>query len=139
MGISVYYEGLILQTYHLSSSRWVELLDEDSKSQIANRCSTSKVVLVCHRADKAELAPEPRLNVIAPAFSLPILTHPLHQTVQRISLDPLAMADALCGPSNALQNFQKHTTVDRTLQQDRFTSRPQFEQVNQLSRLLCIC
>ncbi|KAL5120285.1 hypothetical protein ACEQ8H_001843 [Pleosporales sp. CAS-2024a] len=29
------------------------------------------------------------------------------------------MADALCGPSNALQNFQKHTSVDRTLQQDR--------------------
>ena len=31
------------------------------------------------------------------------------------------MADALCGPSNALQSFQKHTSVDRTLQQDRFT------------------
>ncbi|KAF1911852.1 hypothetical protein BDU57DRAFT_523904 [Ampelomyces quisqualis] len=34
------------------------------------------------------------------------------------------MADALCGPSNALQNFQKHTTVDRTLQQDRLRRRP---------------
>ncbi|KAF2833000.1 hypothetical protein CC86DRAFT_364995 [Ophiobolus disseminans] len=33
------------------------------------------------------------------------------------------MADALCGPSNALQNFQKHTTVDRTLQQDRLVGR----------------
>ncbi|EFQ98872.1 peroxin 20 [Nannizzia gypsea CBS 118893] len=33
------------------------------------------------------------------------------------------MADALCGPSNALQNFQKHTSVDRTLQQDRISSR----------------
>ncbi|KAF2747209.1 hypothetical protein M011DRAFT_51588 [Sporormia fimetaria CBS 119925] len=33
------------------------------------------------------------------------------------------MADSLCGPSNALQNFQKHTSVDRTLQQDRLTSR----------------
>ncbi|OCL01284.1 hypothetical protein AOQ84DRAFT_350895 [Glonium stellatum] len=33
------------------------------------------------------------------------------------------MADALCGPSNALQNFQKHTTIDRTLQQDRLISR----------------
>ncbi|KAF2264598.1 hypothetical protein CC78DRAFT_231713 [Lojkania enalia] len=33
------------------------------------------------------------------------------------------MADALCGPSNALQNFQKHTSVDRTPQQDRLTSR----------------
>ncbi|KAG0156730.1 hypothetical protein PDIDSM_3911 [Penicillium digitatum] len=33
------------------------------------------------------------------------------------------MGDALCGPSNALQNFQKHTSVDRTLQQDRLTAR----------------
>ncbi|KAM5500899.1 hypothetical protein McanMca71_004756 [Microsporum canis] len=33
------------------------------------------------------------------------------------------MADALCGPSNALQNFQKHASVDRTLQQDRISSR----------------
>ncbi|KAF2018830.1 hypothetical protein BU24DRAFT_458564 [Aaosphaeria arxii CBS 175.79] len=33
------------------------------------------------------------------------------------------MADALCGPSNALQNFQKHTSVDRTLQQDRLANR----------------
>lgn len=31
------------------------------------------------------------------------------------------MADALCGPSNALQSFQKHSQVDRTLQQDRLT------------------
>ncbi|KJF61621.1 peroxin 20 [Coccidioides immitis RS] len=33
------------------------------------------------------------------------------------------MADALCGPSNALQNFQKHASTDRTLQQDRISSR----------------
>ncbi|TAQ83278.1 hypothetical protein B7494_g8399 [Chlorociboria aeruginascens] len=33
------------------------------------------------------------------------------------------MADSLCGPSNALQNFQKHTAVDRTLQQDRLINR----------------
>lgn len=33
------------------------------------------------------------------------------------------MADQLCGPSNALQNFQKHSSVDRTLQQDRLTNR----------------
>ncbi|EER43462.1 peroxin 20 [Histoplasma capsulatum H143] len=33
------------------------------------------------------------------------------------------MADALCGPSNALQSFQKHTSVDRSLQQDRIFSR----------------
>ena len=39
------------------------------------------------------------------------------------------MADALCGPSNALQNFQKHSTVDRTLQQDRLTTRHSPSQV----------
>ncbi|OXV10633.1 hypothetical protein Egran_01602 [Elaphomyces granulatus] len=33
------------------------------------------------------------------------------------------MADALCGPSNALQDFQKHASVDRTLQQDRLINR----------------
>ncbi|GAB7348664.1 hypothetical protein MBLNU459_g7028t1 [Dothideomycetes sp. NU459] len=33
------------------------------------------------------------------------------------------MSDALCGPSNAFQQFQKHTAVDRTLQQDRLVSR----------------
>jgi len=39
------------------------------------------------------------------------------------------MADNLCGPSNALQNFQKHSTVDRTLQQDRLVHRPSPSQV----------
>ncbi|KAF2638149.1 hypothetical protein P280DRAFT_471810 [Massarina eburnea CBS 473.64] len=33
------------------------------------------------------------------------------------------MADALCGPSNALQQFSKHSSVDRTLQQDRLVGR----------------
>ncbi|CAD6566230.1 MAG: hypothetical protein ASARMPRED_008617 [Alectoria sarmentosa] len=33
------------------------------------------------------------------------------------------MADALCGPSTALQTFQKQTSADRTLQQDRLTAR----------------
>jgi hypothetical protein len=33
------------------------------------------------------------------------------------------MADAMCGPSNALQQFKQQTNVDRTLQQDRLTSR----------------
>lgn len=33
------------------------------------------------------------------------------------------MSDSMCGPSNALQNFQKHSTVDRTLQQDRLVAR----------------
>ena len=41
------------------------------------------------------------------------------------------MGDALCGPSNALQNFQKHTSVDRTLQQDRLTSRQSPGQVGE--------
>ena len=40
-----------------------------------------------------------------------------------LSHKPRTMADSLCGPSNALQNFQKHSTVDRTLQQDRLISR----------------
>ena len=42
----------------------------------------------------------------------------------------LTMADALCGPSNALQNFQKHTSVDRTLQQDRLVGRHSPSQVS---------
>ncbi|KAL8839487.1 MAG: hypothetical protein Q9170_001710 [Blastenia crenularia] len=33
------------------------------------------------------------------------------------------MADALCGPSNPLQNFQKHASIDRTLERDRLISR----------------
>ncbi|KAI9038511.1 peroxin-20 [Aspergillus affinis] len=33
------------------------------------------------------------------------------------------MSDSICGPSNALQNFQKNASVDRTLQQDRLVSR----------------
>ncbi|EPE28898.1 hypothetical protein GLAREA_00056 [Glarea lozoyensis ATCC 20868] len=33
------------------------------------------------------------------------------------------MADSMCGPSNALNTFQKHTSIDRTLQQDRLVSR----------------
>jgi hypothetical protein len=40
------------------------------------------------------------------------------------------MADALCGPSNALQNFQKHSSVDRTLQQDRLVGRHSPSQVS---------
>lgn len=39
------------------------------------------------------------------------------------------MSDALCGPSNAIQNFQKHAAADRTLQQDRLTSRQPSTQV----------
>ncbi|KAH9845532.1 peroxin 20 [Teratosphaeria destructans] len=33
------------------------------------------------------------------------------------------MSDALCGPSNPLQQFTKQSSLDRTLQQDRLTSR----------------
>ena len=39
----------------------------------------------------------------------------------RLNLTVAAMADALCGPANPLASFQKHTQVDRTLQQDRLT------------------
>lgn len=35
------------------------------------------------------------------------------------------MGDALCGPSNPLQNFRKQTQADRSLQQDRLASRNQ--------------
>lgn len=30
--------------------------------------------------------------------------------------------EASCGPSNSLQSFQKHTSIDRTLQQDRLAT-----------------
>lgn len=40
-----------------------------------------------------------------------------------------AMAEASCGPSNSLQSFQKHTSVDRTLQQDRLATRELLRQV----------
>jgi len=33
------------------------------------------------------------------------------------------MADALCGPSNPLQTFQKQTSFDGSLQQDRLAAR----------------
>lgn len=33
------------------------------------------------------------------------------------------MAETLCGPSNPLQSFQKHASVDRTLERDRLISR----------------
>lgn len=33
------------------------------------------------------------------------------------------MADAMCGPSNALQSFKQHSSVDRSIQQDRLISR----------------
>lgn len=42
--------------------------------------------------------------------------------------------DSLCGPSNALQNAQKHTSVDRTLQQDRLISRQPPTQVSRFPR-----
>ncbi|KAF2771765.1 hypothetical protein EJ03DRAFT_325406 [Teratosphaeria nubilosa] len=34
------------------------------------------------------------------------------------------MSDALCGPSNPLQQFSKQSSLDRTIQQDRLASRP---------------
>lgn len=43
------------------------------------------------------------------------------------------MSDTLCGPSNALQNLQKHASVDRTLQQDRLISRRSPSQVRKVA------
>lgn len=44
----------------------------------------------------------------------------------------LKMTDALCGPSNPLQNIQKHAGVDRTLQQDRLAFHRPTSEVNTL-------
>jgi hypothetical protein len=59
------------------------------------------------------------------------LPHPpqTHQHILQSFKQLWVMADPLCGPSNALQNFQKHSTVDRTLQQDRLVSRQSPSQV----------
>lgn len=38
------------------------------------------------------------------------------------------MADSLCGPSNPMENLQKQAAKDRSLQQDRLTSRPTLAQ-----------
>lgn len=50
------------------------------------------------------------------------------------------MADALCGPSNPLQQFKQQTQLDRTLQQDRLASRASpsqgFRSANQNAGLL---
>ena len=47
------------------------------------------------------------------------------------------MADALCGPSNALQSLQKQTSVDRTLQQDRLATRRAPAEVSHAAVSLC--
>lgn len=39
------------------------------------------------------------------------------------------MAEALCGPSNPLQTFQKQTSLDRTLQQDRLAHKGHSQEV----------
>ena len=55
------------------------------------------------------------------------------------------MTEALCGPSNPLQNIQKHAGVDRTLQQDRLAfNRPPSEVstwdiLRKMLRLTSIC
>lgn len=58
-------------------------------------------------------------STVSRTFSLPLFINTSSNDVERAAV----MADAYCGPSNALQNFQKHTAVDRSLQQDRLTSR----------------
>ncbi|RKF76064.1 putative peroxin 20 [Golovinomyces cichoracearum] len=44
------------------------------------------------------------------------------------------MADGMCGPSNPLQNLQKQSSIDRTLQQDRYISRQLFSNGFRLSQ-----
>lgn len=47
----------------------------------------------------------------------------LASPLQALGHATVKMADALCGPSNPLQQFKQQTQFDRTLQQDRLTSR----------------
>lgn len=47
------------------------------------------------------------------------------------------MAESMCGPSNALQSFQKHSSADRTLQQDRLARGRNEQQVSLSSQELC--
>ena len=74
-------------------------------------------------------------------MSLPLdmAIHPLQRGKRRYSivyeindlcLPTPEMAEALCGPTNALQHFSKHTTVDRTLQQDRLVREQPIGQVS---------
>ena len=51
-----------------------------------------------------------------------------HTQLQHNKDKSVAMAD--CGPSNPLQTFQKQSTTDRTLHQDRLVSRPSLSQVS---------
>ncbi|RKF77005.1 putative peroxin 20 [Golovinomyces cichoracearum] len=44
------------------------------------------------------------------------------------------MAGGMCGPSNPLQNLQKQSSIDRTLQQDRYISRQLFSNGFRLSQ-----
>lgn len=59
------------------------------------------------------------------SLSLPVLPGHLVLLFRRakISNSFANMADAMCGPSNPLQQFTKQSNHDRTLQQDRLTSR----------------
>jgi len=61
---------------------------------------------------------------------LPSETNLGHTQLQHNEAKSVAMADGMCGPSNPLQNFQKQSTIDRTLQQDRLVSRASPSQVS---------
>ena len=68
--------------------------------------------------------PSPSLTSSHPSRSHPqYLFSPCLASLELIPLSHrVIMADALCGPSNPLQNLQKHTQIDRTLQQDRLVA-----------------
>src|SRR4051794_5299927 len=46
----------------------------------------------------------------------------LHLLLLKLKASTAMASSSLCGPSNPLQNLQKHTSTDRTLQQDRTAS-----------------
>lgn len=74
--------------------------------------------------------PPPRITLLAHPKPFLRIGHTTTYHIAILSRFPSIMGDALCGPSNALQNFQKHASVDRTLQQDRLTSRQPSSQVS---------
>lgn len=70
--------------------------------------STFSLLILCHFRFRCHLhQPSPLPSAIEPDPTLQIFT----------------MAEAMCGPSNALQQFKQTTSLDRSLQQDRFGSR----------------
>lgn len=90
---------------------------------------TTYFCIVLHWLRLLDLRPSPRLTLLAHPKPFLRIGHTTYH-IAILSRFLSIMSDALCGPSNALQNFQKHASVDRTLQQDRLTSRQPSSQVS---------